>query len=137
MIKNVIFDFGNVLARFDPRALAETIADNGEDARALALDAHNVAVLDSTLSDWFVFEVPHDGDYTYTIHNIDVGCEIYFSKQQPRSSGEGNSVANEDNYSGKIRDVKAGELVYFEIHPYYDTKEANGEYIIVIEEKTE
>lgn len=47
MIKNVIFDFGNVLARFDPRALAETIADNGEDADALA-----AAIFDDRWADY-------------------------------------------------------------------------------------
>ena len=35
MIKNVIFDFGNVLATFDPMAIGRKYANNEEDAKAL------------------------------------------------------------------------------------------------------
>lgn len=115
------------------------ICDAGTDkesAAELMLGEQYSAMLDSTLSDWFVFRVPEAGEYTYTIHNIDVGCEIYFSKQQPRSAGEGNYIKNEDNCSGKISNMQEGELVYFEIYAYNKNPQANGRYIIVIEKAT-
>ena len=112
------------------------ICDAGTDresATELKLSNSHGAVLDSTLSDWYVFRVPEDGEYNYIIHNIDVGCDIYFSIQKPRSGGEGNSINNEDNYSGTIENVRKGELVYFEIRAYNKNSEANGKYIIIIE----
>ncbi|MPN35596.1 hypothetical protein SDC9_183094 [bioreactor metagenome] len=36
MIKNVIFDFGNVICRFDPEAMARNFCENDEDAKLLA-----------------------------------------------------------------------------------------------------
>ena len=133
----------NLGGRFDYGAyemiVSEMVCDAGldkENATNLVLGEQSVAKLDSTLSDWYVFQVPQDGEYTYTIHNIDVGCEIYFSKQQPRSAGEGMYVANEDNYSGTIRSVQKDEQVYFEIYPHGKNPKANGQYIIVVE-KTE
>lgn len=107
-----------------------------ESAAELVLGERYSAMLDSTLSEWYVFRVPETGEYTYTIHNIDVGCDIYFSKQQPGSAGEGNCVENEDNYSGKIQNVQSGELVYFEIYAYDKNPKANGKYIIIIEKST-
>ena len=107
-----------------------------EHALEFALGEQCSGIIDSTLSDWYVFRVPEIGEYTYTIHNIDVGCEIYFSKQQPRSAGEGMYIDNEDNYSGRIYDVQEGELVYFEIYASNKNPEANGKYIIVVEKTT-
>lgn len=104
-----------------------------ESATELILGEQYSAKIDSTLSDWYVFKIPEPGEYRYTIHNIDVGCDMYFSKQQPRSAGEGMSIENEDNYSGKISNMQEGELVYFEIYAYNNNPEANGGYIIIIE----
>ena len=116
--------------------ISEMPCDAGTDkdhATKLALGTMHAAVLNSTLSDWYVFEIPEDGEYTYTIHNIDVGCDIYYSKKQPNNAGEGMSIANEDNYSGSIDGLKTGDYVYFEIYPYNKDASANGTYIIVIE----
>lgn len=119
--------------------VSKRLRDAGIDkdtATPLVLGQRHSATIDSTLSDWFVFQVPETGEYTYTIHNIDVGCDIYFSKQQPRSAGEGNYIKNEDNYSGKIPNMQEGEQVYFEIYAYNKNPKANGKYIIVIEKST-
>lgn len=116
--------------------VSEMPCDAGADkehATKLTLGTTHTAVLNSTLSDWYVFEIPEDGEYTYTIHNIDVGCDIYFSKKQLNNAGEGLSIANEDNYSGNIYGLKAGDHVYFEIYPYHKDASANGTYMIVIE----
>ena len=125
------FDYGDY-----ELIVSEMVCDaslDKENATKLVLGDQCIAKLDSTLSDWYAFQVPQDGEYTYTIHNIDVGCEIYFSKQQPRSAGEGMYISNEDNYSGTIRNVQKGELVYFEIYPHNKNPKANGKYIIVVE----
>ena len=72
----------------------------------------------------------------YTIHNIDVGCDIYFSKKGPHNAGEGTGIENEDNYSGRMDDMETGDLVYFEIYARSKNPQANGGYIIVIEKST-
>ena len=128
------YDMGNYEV-----CVSSQICDAGiakESAAVLVLGEQYSAMLDSTLSEWYVFQVPEAGEYTYTIHNIDVGCDIYFSKQQPRSAGEGNYIKNEDNYSGKIPNMQEGEQVYFEIYAYNKNPQANGKYIIVIEKST-
>ena len=107
---------------------------NKDTATPIALGSMHAAILDSTLSDWYVFQVPDNKEYTYTIHNIDVGCDIYFSKQQPHNAGEGMRIANEDNFSGSIDNLQPGDLVYFEIYAHNKSPNANGKYIIIIEE---
>ena len=68
-----------------------------DSATELILNEQYSAAINSTLSDWYVFKAPNAGDYTYTIHNIDVDCDIYFAKYAPNSGGEGSHIVNEDN----------------------------------------
>ena len=92
----------------------------------------HTAVINSTLSDWYVFRVPEVGNYTYTIHNIDTGCNLYFSV----NNGTSFLVSNEDNYWNWIeanKTLSKGDCVYFEI--YARNPDANGTYIIVIEKR--
>ena len=116
--------------------VGKMVCDAGIDkdsATEITLGAMHNATLNSILSDWYVFRVPEAGKYTFTIHNIDVGCDIYFSLQQPGSAGTGMCIANEDNYSGNTLSLQEGDQIYFEIYAYAENPNANGSYIIAIE----
>lgn len=118
--------------------VSEMVCDvgiNKESATKLELDIKQVGIVNSTLSDWYVFEVTKNGEYRFTLHNINVGCDIYISIERPGSAGTGISIANEDNYSGRFKvDMKEGDLVYFEIYSYGKNPTANGKYVLIIEE---
>ena len=105
-----------------------------ENAAEIALNTQTQAVLDTTLSDWYVFNVPHSGQYRVTIHNIDVGCDIYVSAKHSGNAGEGKCVENENNASWTM-DVQEGDSVYFEVYSYRKDPTANGTYILIIEEE--
>ena len=101
-------------------------------ATEIVLGSMHTATINSTLSDWYVFRVPETGKYTYTIHNIDVGQNIYFSV------GNGTSflVSNEENYWNWIdanNPLSEGDCIYFEVCAH--KPDANGTYIIVIEKR--
>lgn len=126
------FNYGNF-----ELLVSEFVCDAGSDkenATELIAGERKTGTLDSTVSDWYVFRVPEDGEYTYTIHNIDVGCAVYFYKELPNGARHGRTVSNENNYSESIRNLQKGELVYFEIYPDDRNPKANGKYIIEITE---
>lgn len=111
--------------------ISEMLCDAGIDqdnATALMLGSMHTAVLNSTLSDWYVFTVPEDRQYIVSLHNIDVGCTI----QMNRDGHGTNQADNEDNcyttFSGK-----EGQKVYIEVSAFDDDPTANGNYIIEIE----
>ena len=115
--------------------VSEKLCDAGIDkdnASELILDTRYSASVNSTLSDWYVFNVKETGRYKITLHNIDVGCDIYISAKYSGNAGEGISVKNEDNYSWSIN-VQEGNPVYFEVYSYNKNPVANGNYIIEIE----
>ena len=48
MIKNLIFDFGNVVVRFDPRYMASLVSDNENDIETLVKTVFNPKTFEST-----------------------------------------------------------------------------------------
>ena len=97
---------------------------NQDSATRILLNKRHFAVADSTLPDWYMFEVPEDGSYVITCHNINVGAPVkgYGSTYMGRAE-------HEDNFTYRSS-MKKGEQFYFCI--LSPSAEANGTYIIEI-----
>lgn len=120
--------------------VSDKVIDAGKDeasAVELTVGERYTATLDSTLSDWFAFCAQEDGRYTYTIHNIDVGCRISVKSHQEGLTNT-TYISNEDNATQTTYEMTAGETVYFEVQVdgngyNADGFDADGQYIIVVE----
>ena len=131
-------DFGNnSKAGSYEFCISEMVCDAGinkENPTKIELGNQQIAIIDSTLSDWYVFEVTKTSNYKVTLHNISVGCDIYLSMDHTGQTKRGAYVSNEDNYSCNIS-ANEEDLVYFEIFPYKKNPTANGKYILIIEQE--
>jgi hypothetical protein len=112
-------------------SITETVCDAGYDKNSsvtLTLDTKRSAVIDSTLSDWYVFKAPEAGKYRITVSNVNSNGRI----QVESKAFSTFYIKNKESYYRDF-DAQNGELVYVEIHTYNTNPVANGDYVVMVE----
>ena len=114
--------------------VSERICDAGtssETASELKIGSRHTGQINSTLSDWYKYEITETGTYTLAVHNIDTGekisCNLY--KNEVSSSITSFSADNEESRSATFS-AAAGDTVYLQI--FSEKYAANRTYIFEI-----
>ena len=98
-------------------------------ATHISVNEEITAILNSTLSDWYVCNIQEAGTYEIVVHNIDIGCKVDVIGRFGESSVFQAYVSNEDSESRTFRVYQPCEVV-IEINSMESV--ANGKYIMSI-----
>ena len=122
---------GDYMVCVEEIARDPAVAEDKSGAFAILTGNEYTGTLNTTFSNWYVCEISETGSYTFTIHNVDVGCTVDFNGQNDSGGSLFYFWAYTESSQSIDFNAKAGEKIYIEISPRDDT--ANGEYIFSIE----